>query len=104
VKHRDKVFKGRAIRLDGNQYEGCTFDECLLEIGGAAPFKMDRCARINCETVFVGAAGNVMVMLAQLYADPESRAWVDRLFEQLKRGGLNKSQALKFPDTSGFDA
>lgn len=104
MKHRNKVFSHRAIRLDGNQFEECVFEGCVLEIGGASPFKIERCQQVDCETMFVGAAGNVMVMLAQLYADPDSRGAVERLFEQLKGGGVKKSYSLVFLESTQFNA
>lgn len=55
------------VELDGNQYEGCRFDECNLVYAGGPMPSLVGCSFGTFRFVFVGAAGNTITFLKALH-------------------------------------
>ena len=87
MKVTGRRFEGKTIRLDGNQYEGCTFVRCTLDTACTVPFKLTDCVLSEGTRVrFVGPGKNTLDLLAALWADPNSRHMVEAIFEVIRSG------------------
>ncbi|MBA3945942.1 MAG: hypothetical protein H0X37_15420 [Herpetosiphonaceae bacterium] len=88
MKHTDEHISNRAVRLDGEDFHNCVFEECTLEIGGAADCVLDECSFIDCKWAFVGAAATTLALMARLSAGlvPDGKALMEQLFADIRRG------------------
>jgi hypothetical protein len=88
VKYVDVHISNRAVRLDGEEFDNCVFQNCTLEIGGAAEFTLDGCTLINCQWVFVDAAAVTLGAMARIYTGmvKDGEALVEQTFEYIRRG------------------
>jgi hypothetical protein len=66
MRYANRILTGDVV-LDGNDYEGCTFQDCrLIYEGGELP-SLFRCEFYAFSFQFRGAADNTLVFLASLY-------------------------------------
>lgn len=59
-------YRGERISLDGNYYQDCTFQNCVLEFGGTAEVGLVNNRIIDCQWSFVGPAANTIGFLRAL--------------------------------------
>ena len=64
---KNSQFKSQTVLLDGNAYEGCTFDDCEMVYSATGPVGLSRNNIINCRWKLDGAAANTVAFLARLY-------------------------------------
>ena len=67
MKYMNHTFKNETIRLDGNEYQGCTFDGCVLEYaGGTLPIMANNNIG-NSRFSFSDAAANTLTFMTGIY-------------------------------------
>jgi hypothetical protein len=88
MKYVDVHISNRAVRLDGEEFDNCVFQNCTLEIGGAADFTLNDCTLLNCQWVFVDGAAVTLGAMARIYAGmvKDGEALVEQTFEYIRRG------------------
>ncbi len=88
MKHVDEHISNRAVRIDGGEFDNCVFQNCTLEIGGAAEFMIKGCTFIDCQWVFVEAAAITLRGMARIYAGmvKDGEALIEQTFEYIRRG------------------
>ena len=88
MQHVDEHVSNRAVRLDGDVFHNCVFQNCTLEIGGAAEVVLDACTIIDCQWVFVDAAATTLGTMSKLYAGMVRGGddLVEQVFEYIRRG------------------
>ena len=79
--------RGGTIDVDGNTYEDCRFERCVLRFSGEALPTFRRCRFVNADWQFVGAAATVVAFLSQIGQDfgPSGVELLDNLFQQIKQ-------------------
>ena len=63
----DSTFIQQTILLDGSQFSGCTFQQCILLFRGQGPVGLDRCQFIHVQWKFEGPAELTLALLAGLW-------------------------------------
>ena len=84
-----KTFADTTVRLDGNQFQNCTFRNCTIEFGGiAAGTALENCSFVECQWSFVDAAADTIRFMEHIYANfgPEGKEMIERTFESIRRG------------------
>ena len=79
---KDSAFENVAVRLDGTEYQGCSFRRCTLVYSGGLLPGFSDCTFEACGWHFEEAAGRT-VMFIRAFAQamgPEGRAFVENLF------------------------
>lgn len=90
AKHSKKAFKNTVVVLDGNEFEGCTFDACTLEYEGSEAVALTGNTVTNCQWAFKGAAANAVQFMGALYqSGAQGALLVEATFNQIR--GLNPS-------------
>jgi hypothetical protein len=86
ILNENSVYKGVTVRLDGNHFRACTFQDCRLEFGGSDLVGMVECSFTDCVWAFVGPAANTLSFLSALYRGlgPEGAQLVERTFENIR--------------------
>ena len=76
------------MRLDGNVYQDCRFENCNLIYAGLGPVGLQRCAFLNVRWAFVDAASNTLAFMAGLYhgAGEGGRTVIEETFDGIRRG------------------
>jgi hypothetical protein len=72
-----------AILVDGNRYQDCTFERCVLTYGGGVPPSFSNCRFNNSTLTFVGAAANTLAFLKAMDAP---RSGLQRVVRETFRG------------------
>lgn len=63
-----KEFNKEPVNLNGNRFEGCTFNECELIFNGVGPVGLANCIFNNCKWTFQGPAADTVAFMKALYA------------------------------------
>jgi hypothetical protein len=74
AKHLKKTFTKQTVVLDGNEFDQCTFDGCILEYQGLRPVAMTTNTMTQCEWSFKGPAANAVQFMSALYQSGSSGA------------------------------
>ena len=77
-------FKNKTIVLDGNSYEECTFDECVLIYEGGNIPELVGCTFENCGWQFSGAAQRTVLFMKALYHGG-GESVIEATIEELKK-------------------
>ena len=80
--YKDNSFVDTTVRLDGADYQGCSFRGCKLVYGGGPLPAFSDCAFEGCSWHLEDAAGRTVAFIrAVTHAiGPEGRAIIDNLF------------------------
>ena len=83
----ERQWANETVRVDGHQYDNCTFDRCVLQFRGVAPTGFRDCQLTNCRWSFVGNAATTLTFLSDLYQGfgDWGRNVVDSTFENVRR-------------------
>ena len=88
MKYTKRTFEKRRVRLDGNEFHECTFNECLLEVGGV-PFKWGANNHlIESGFTFVDRAASFLIFLQEFYQDPVFQPMIEELFVNIRAGTI----------------
>jgi hypothetical protein len=79
-KFKGKDFSGQRVKLDGNSYEDCKFNDATLTYAGGAPPELIRCDCSGAAIGFVGSAENTALFLKAMSQDPALSGFVRQLF------------------------
>lgn len=84
---KNRVFHKDTIQVDGNRYEECIFEECLIEYGGLGEVAFVNCRLNNVNWSFVGPAANTISFLSMLHNGfgPLGQELVNNLFNSIRR-------------------
>jgi hypothetical protein len=74
AKHSKKTFSKQTVVLDGNEFDQCTFDGCVLEFQGLRPVALNTNTITNCQWSFKGPAANAVQFMSALYQSGASGA------------------------------
>jgi hypothetical protein len=95
IHNENNRYEGVTVRLDGNRFRNCTFQDCSLEFGGSDVVGMVGCTFTNCVWSFVGAAANTLSFLGAMYRGlgPDGGKLVERTFENIRSGNVTSTEA-----------
>ena len=68
TKHVNEKFTKEPIAFDGNDYDGCQFDECEIVYSGGTLPKLTNNSFKNCGWAFDDAAARTIQFMTGLYA------------------------------------
>ncbi len=100
------TYQNSKIVIDGNHFEECVFENCLLEYAGMDEVAFVNCRLVNVNWSFVGPASNTISFLSMLRNGfgPTGEALVETLFDQIRRTHITpglvaevQSEALTTP-------
>lgn len=74
AKHSKKTFNKQTVVLDGNEFDQCTFESCVLEYQGLRQVAMTTNTMNNCQWSFKGPAANAVQFMGALYQSGASGA------------------------------
>jgi hypothetical protein len=82
------TFKDVQIRVDGHQFDHCTFNNCTIEYCGEHLLQLNDCHFNGCRWFFNGPAGETLRFLAALYAngDPGLQRMVKQTLDNVTNG------------------
>ena len=92
MKAEKSTFSNQEIRLDGEEFVACHFDNCTMLYGGTRQVKLDGCSFNDVKWQFVDASANTLQFMTALYhgAGEGGRKLIEQTFENIKRGTLPK--------------
>ena len=61
-----RSFSDQEVRLDGREFVGCNFRNCMFSYGGGVPFILSGNEMEDCRFEFIGAAQNTFNALRSL--------------------------------------
>lgn len=65
--HQGELFRNATVRVDGETYEGCTFDHCQVVFAGTGAFQASHCTFNACVFSFDGPALQTLRFMAAMY-------------------------------------
>lgn len=80
---KDHVFQNGTVRLDGQTFERCTLDECIIEYGASDPFVFIDVTFKDCKWGFVDAADGTIQSWRMLYSVLGLEGVVEEVFEHI---------------------
>lgn len=91
--HINSVFRGGQIPIDGEHFEHCTFENCVLVYAGGQLPTMSSCTFVDCNWHFDGPSARTCAFLASLYQrlGDEGRALVEEVFESIRKCPLSSA-------------
>lgn len=101
---RGRVFVDQAVRLDGRHFERCSFDGCVLEVGGAEVGTLTGCSITRSGLAPVDAAEVTLQQLALLYADPGFRDVVEGWLQDIRETYAREDPPVPASPPGSFDA
>lgn len=72
ARYENETFLNAQIRIDGNQFFNCRFDQCTIEYRGEQLLQLQGCHFVGCRWFFNGPAGETLRFLGALYADGDA--------------------------------
>lgn len=103
MKYFKRTFENRRVRLDSHEFRECTFNNCLLEVGGV-PFKWgDGNHLIDSGFTFVGHAKNFLIFMQEFYPHPAFQPMFEELFANIRTGSIPVASEGEVP-VKKFDA
>jgi hypothetical protein len=67
MKYQGQPFSNRTVELDGNEYDGCDFQNCTMIYRGGEIPSFTNCSFGSPNFIFEDSAQNVLVFLQLLY-------------------------------------
>lgn len=94
TQHTGNLYESTTIRLDGNAFENCTFDNCTLEFGGTDKVGITGCKFNGCQWVFVEAAATTIRFMSGLYTGfgPDGQKLVEDTFNNIRAGNVQDAE------------
>ena len=88
IQNSNNIYRDATIRLDGNNFEGCTFDRCHLVFSGTGEIGISGCKFNACKWTFEGAAATTLKFLSSLYTGfgPDGEKLVEDTFNNIRAG------------------
>ena len=69
ARYESQTFSNAQVRIDGNQYNHCRFENCTIEYRGEHQLQLEGCHFQACRWFFNGPAGETLRFLGALHAD-----------------------------------
>ncbi len=84
---KDKQFKNEKMRLDGNTFINCQFENCVIEYGGGPPPDMSGCRFTGVQWSFTEAALNTVQFMQALYhgMGEGGQQLIEQTFENIRK-------------------
>ncbi|WP_159977108.1 MULTISPECIES: hypothetical protein [unclassified Novosphingobium] len=79
----DKAFANERVRIDGTEFQRCTFENCILTYTGAGRFILHDCDGADGAVEFEGPAASTLHALQNAYADGMD-SWVEGIFASIR--------------------
>lgn len=87
IKNESKKYVGVPLKIDGNEFNNCTFTGCTLDFSGTAPVSFVGCTFHEVNWVFSGPAQNTLAFLQGLYhgMGEGGKALVEATFDNIRK-------------------
>lgn len=97
MKLEKQTLSNQEVRLDGNEFLGCHFENCTMVYGGGPPPTLNSCSFVNVKWSFSDAASNTVNFMTALYhgAGEGGRKLIEQTFENI-RSRRHPGQQEKF--------
>ena len=84
---RNSTFVGATVDLDGNTYESCLFQRCIIRFSGLSPAALSNCQFQDCTLALGGHATLTLSYLRALYhgLGEWGKQSVENLFEEIRK-------------------
>ncbi len=80
-----QMFRDQTVTLDGNEYDRCTFENCILEYQGVRPVSLVGSSMNNCQWSFKGPAANAIQFMSAMYqSGGQGAALIESTFNQIR--------------------
>ena len=63
----NKTFEDQTVEIDGKEFKGCVFKNCLIQFNGKAQMGLSNCQFHGCSLGMSGAAGLTVGYLKAIY-------------------------------------
>ena len=83
MKSTGGMYINSQVHLDGQEFDSCTFHDCLVTYSGGPAPVMSNCVLQNCRWVFEGPAGATLQFLKSMYHGG-FKSVVDQLFDSIR--------------------
>ena len=80
---KDKAYSGQTVRLDGNTYEDCNFQNAKLVYSGSGPVSLIRCECSRASIQFEGPAEQTALFMQAMWGDPGLKSFIRHLFPEI---------------------
>lgn len=67
MKYKDHNFSEETVQLDGNSFENCQFNNCVLEYSGGKPPSMSNCGLSGSVFSFTDQAADTVQFMKAMY-------------------------------------
>lgn len=84
---KDKQFKNDKVRMDGNSFINCQFENCVMEYGGGPPPSMVGCGFNGVQWAFTEAASNTIIFMGAIYhgMGDGGKKLIEQTFENIRK-------------------
>jgi hypothetical protein len=83
--NRNNTYNGGQQVVDGNHYDACKFENCLLVFKGGEYVVFTNCNFVNCRWIFADAAGRTVAFMKALYhgMGDGGKLIIDQVFKEI---------------------
>jgi hypothetical protein len=85
MEFKNETFGVEVVELDGNTFDGCTFNGTILVIGGTDVFSLTNCTFNGFKFAFQGASAQTVNVLGSLYKGGFGQH-IEALFQNIRDG------------------
>lgn len=94
MKYTNQTFTNQEIILDGNQFEGCTFDNCNFVFSGGVT-EINGCNIDPFNLTFAGAASSTLGFMREIYKGGElEKELIERTFANIRNSVVSEDDIL----------
>ncbi len=95
IRNIANTYENMRVQLDGNYFEKCVFQRCILEFGATDEVGLVECEFYNCSWEFVGPAATTIKFMTGLYKGlgTEGQKLVEQTFDNIRKGAPAQSSA-----------
>lgn len=95
----EQAYTNETVQVDGNRYENCIFEGCLIQYAGLDEVAFVNCRLNNVNWSFVGPAANTISFLSMLHNGfgPLGQELVENLFNNIRNTTITPPGANEEP-------
>ena len=90
IVNSQNTYSGVRVRIDNQTFEGCIFQNCIIEYAAEGPISLSGCSFNECQWVFVGSAQNTLNFMQVMYhgMGEFGQQMIEATFNNIKEGGI----------------
>jgi len=98
-----QTYRNQKVLIDGQHFEDCLFEKCLLEYAGTEEVAFVSCTLRDVDWSFIGPAANTINFLSSLYNGfgEGAQRVVEELFQSIRSGEPGQTDPIVLEAIAG---